>query len=115
MHLGIKEYDYERNLNVLPRIASLNWLSTSTMTLANSFLDHDRWLAVERTLGKRCCWWRAASDRSAVDGSELETIEGSVLFPIGRRFDLEFSLGNGRSQFFDAGLYGGLLLLIYGR
>ena len=52
LYLGLREYDYERNLNVLPRIESLNWLSTSTLTLANSFLDHDRWLDVERRFGQ---------------------------------------------------------------
>jgi len=57
---------------------------------------------------------RAATDRSALDGSELETIEAAVLFPLGRRIDLEVNLGRGRSEFFDAGVYGGLLFLIYG-
>ena len=38
-----------------------------------------------------------------------------MLFPIGSRVDLEVNFGNGRSEFFDAGLYGGLLFLIYGR
>ena len=42
LYLGLAEHDYERNLNVLPRIDSLNLLSTSTLTLANSFLDHER-------------------------------------------------------------------------
>src|SRR5262245_8553278 len=42
LYLGIEEFDYERDLAVLPRIASLNLLSASTLTLANSFLDHDR-------------------------------------------------------------------------
>jgi hypothetical protein len=116
MSFGLKEYDYERDLRVLPRIANLNWLSTSTMTLANSFLERDRWLAVERTLGRASLLnVRAAADRSAIDDSELETIEASVLFPIGRRVDLELSLGSGRSDFFDVGVYGGLLFLIYGR
>jgi len=116
MYLGLKEYDYERNLAVLPRIASLNWLSASTLTLANSFVDYDRWLSVERTFGRASLLnVRVATDRSAIDDSKLDTIEGSVLFPVGRRLDLEVSLGNGRSDFFDAGVYGGLLLVIYGR
>lgn len=116
MYLGLKEYDYERNLNVLPRIASLNWLSASTLTLANSFLDHDQWLAVERTFGQATLLnVRFATDRSAIDGSELDTLEAAVLFPVGRRFDLEVNVGSGRSDLFDTGLYGGLSFLIYGR
>ena len=54
LYFGLAEHDYERNLNVLPRIDSLNLLSTSTLTLANGFLDHERSVAVERELGKSC-------------------------------------------------------------
>lgn len=116
LYFGLKEFDYERNLNVIPRIASLNWLSASTLTLANSFLDHDRFVAVERELGAATLLnVRFAKDRSAIDGAELDTAEAAVLFPIGNRLDLEVNLGYGRSDFFQAGYYGGLLLLIYGR
>ena len=97
---------------MLPRIESLNLLSTSTLTLANSFLDYERYVAVEREFGRATLLnVRVATDRSAIDGSEFETLEAAVLFPIGRRVDLEVNLGNGRSEFFDAGWYGGLLFL----
>jgi hypothetical protein len=116
LYLGLEEYDYERDLAVLPRIASLNPLSASTLTLANSFLDHDRFLAVERDVGKATVLsMRLAKDSSAIDGAELDTIEAAVLFPIGRRADLEVNLGHGGSDFFQDGYYGGLLFLIYGR
>ena len=115
LSIGIEELDYERDLAVLPRIASLNLLSASALTLANSFLDHDRFLAVERDLGAATVLsLRLARDESAVDGAELDTIEGAVLFPLGRRVDLEVNLGHGGSDFFQSGYYGGLLLLIYG-
>jgi hypothetical protein len=115
LYLAFTEHDYERNLNLLPRIESLSLLSASTLTLANSFLDHERSLAVERELGRTLLNVRIATDRSAIDDSKLETMEAAVLFPIGNRVDLEVNLGRGRSDFFDAGLYGGLLFLIYGR
>jgi len=115
LYVGIEEFDYERDLTILPRIAALNLLSASALTLANSFLDHDRFLAVERDLGKATVLsLRLARDESAIDGAELETIEGAVLFPIGRRVDLEVNLGHGGSDFFQSGYYGGLLFLIYG-
>lgn len=112
---GFAEHDYERNLNVLPRIATLNLLSTSTLTLANSFLDHERYVAVEREFGVVSLNVRVATDRSAIDDSKFDSVDAAVLFPIGSRVDLEVNLGNGRSDFFDAGAYGGLLFLIYGR
>jgi hypothetical protein len=115
LYVGLEEFDYERNLAVLPRIASLNWLSASTLTLANSFLDHDRFIAVERELGEATLLsLRLARDSSAIDGAELDTIEAAVLFPIGGRVDLEVNIGHGGSDFFQDGYYGGLSFLIYG-
>ncbi len=58
---------------------------------------------------------RLATDRSAIDGSEFDTREIAVLLPIGARVDLEVNVGSGRSEFFDAGAYGGVLFLVYGR
>ena len=115
LYFGLAEHDYERSLNVLPRIDSLNLLSTSTMTLANSFLDHERYVAFEREFGRVSLNVRAATDRSAIDDTKFDTLEAAVLFPIGSRVDLEINVGNGRSELFDAGSYGGLLFLIYGR
>ncbi|HUQ52374.1 MAG TPA: hypothetical protein VM692_09140 [Gammaproteobacteria bacterium] len=115
LYMGFAEHDYERKLNVLPRIATLNLLSASTLTLANSFLDHERYLAFERELGRVTLNVRAATDRSAIDDSKFDTLEAAVLFPLGSRVDLEVNIGNGRSDFFDAGAYGGLLFLVYGR
>jgi len=116
LYVGLEEFDYERDLAVLPRIASLNLLSASTLTLANSFLDHDRFIAVERDLGQATVLsLRLAKDQSAIDGAALETIEAAVLFPIGRRVDLEVNLGHGGSDFFQDGYYVGLSFLIYGR
>ena len=115
LYLGLAEHDYERDLNVLPRIANLNLLSTSTLTLANSFLDHERYIAVDREFGQVSLNVRVATDRSAIDDSKFDTREAAVLFPIGDRVDLEVNVGNGKSDFFDAGWYGGLLFLIYGR
>jgi opacity protein-like surface antigen len=115
LYLGLAEHDYERDLNVLPRVANLNLLSTSTLTLANSFLDHERYVAVDREFGRVSLNVRLATDRSAVDDSKFDTREAAVLFPIGDRVDLEVNVGNGKSDFFDSGWYGGLLFLIYGR
>jgi hypothetical protein len=78
-------------------------------------LDHERYLAFERELGQVSLNVRVATDRSAIDDSKFDSLEAAVLFPIGSRVDLEVNVGNGRSELFDAGAYGGLLFLIYGR
>jgi hypothetical protein len=114
LYLGLAEYDYERNLNALPRIDALNLLSTSTLTLANSFIDHERSIGAEREIGRSLFSMRFATDRSAIDNSKFESYDLAVLVPLGARVDLEINMGSGRSDFFDAGHYGGLLLLVYG-
>jgi len=115
LYLGMAEYDYSRNLNAIPRIENLNLLSSSTLTLANSFIDHDRSLGLERRFGRVALNVRYATDRSAIDDSEFETFDAAVIFPLGWRADLEINLGHGRSEFFETGLYGGLFFLIYSR
>jgi hypothetical protein len=114
LFFGIAEYDYERNLNAVPRLDSLNMLSTSVLTLANSFVDHERSLGAEREIGRTLFTMRFATDRSALDDSKFDTYDVALLVPLGRRVDLEINVGSGRSDFVDAGRYGGLLLLVYG-
>jgi hypothetical protein len=114
LFLGAAEYDYERNLSVLPRIDRLNLLSASTLTLANSFIDDQRSLGFENDLGRTLLNVRFATDRSAIDGSKFETVDVALLMPIGLRMDLEVNLGRGRSEF-GSGSYAGLMLLIYSR
>jgi hypothetical protein len=115
LYFGASEHDYERDLAVLPRIDRLNLLSTSTLTLANSFVDHVRTLGVERELGRALLNLSYTRDESAIDGSRFETFDAAVLFPIAARVDLEINVGNGRSDFLGSGLDGGVLLLLYGR
>jgi hypothetical protein len=114
LYLGVAEYDYERNLNAIPRIDSLNLLSASTLTLANSFVDHERSIGAEREIGRALFSMRFATDRSGIDGSKFDAYDFAVLVPLGPRVDLEVNVGSGRSEFFDDGYYGGLLFLVYG-
>lgn len=113
LYFGLAEHDYERDLSVLPRIDRFNLLSTSTLTLANSFIDHERSVGVERVFERVVLNFRVATDRSAIDDSRLDTFDAALLLPIGRRVDVEVNLGHGRSSLFDSGLYGGLLFLVY--
>jgi hypothetical protein len=89
-------------------------LSTSTLTLANSFIDHERSIGAEREIGRTLFSMRFARDHSAIDGSKFETYDFAVLVPLGARVDLEVNVGSGRSELFGAGHYGGLLFLVYG-
>ena len=115
LYFGMSEHDYERDLAVLPRTSQLNLLSASTLTLANSFIDHERMVGFETEVGRSLVDLTFSRDESAVDGSVFETVNAGVLFPIARRIDLAVNLGSGRSELLESGLYGGVLLLIYGR
>jgi hypothetical protein len=109
-----REWDYSRNLAVLPRLDAFNLLSSSTLTLANSFLENDRRLGFEWRAGRNLINLSFGRNRSAVDRSELESINASILFPVSYRMDLEFNLGRSTVELFEPSVYGGVLLLIYG-
>jgi hypothetical protein len=115
LYFGMSEHDYERDLALLPRIAQLNLLSASTLTLANSFIDHERMVGFETAVGRSLVNVAMSRDESAVDGSIFETVSAGVLFPIASRIDLEVNLGSGRSDLLESGLYAGVMFLIYGR
>jgi hypothetical protein len=115
IYFNAAEYDFERDLSLLPRIGRFNLLSTSTLTLANSFVDRVRMIGMQREFGAVAFNMSFMRDRSAIDGSILDTTSAAVLFPVGRRFDLEVQVGSGRSDLFGTGLYAGLSFLVYGR
>lgn len=115
IYLSAGDYDFERDLSLLPRIGRFNLLSTSTLTLANSFVDRVRMIGMQREFGAVAFNFSFMRDRSAIDGSMLDTTSAAVLFPVGRRFDLEVQVGDGRSDLFGTGLYAGLSFLVYGR
>lgn len=108
------EHAYSGDLTVLPRIDALNLLSASVLTLANSFIDEERTLGVEWEGRRAVVNFGYTRDRSAVDGTELESLDAAVLFAVAPRLDLELNLGKSRSDLAADGWYGGVLVLIYG-
>jgi hypothetical protein len=117
LYLGATEFDYEgrRALLLIPRIDRLNLLSTSTLTLANSLIDQERSLGVERDVGRMVFNLRFTTDESAIDGTSFETTDAALLVPAGPRMDVEVNVGRGRSELTESGWYAGVLLLVYGR
>jgi len=109
-----KRYDYSRDLTVLPRIDRLNRLGASTLTLAGSFLDAEMSLGLEWSLGRKLLDVGYRRDRSAVDRSELETLDLGVLLPVAPRLDLEFDLGRSVSPTLESSTFAGVLILFYG-
>lgn len=108
------DYDYPPNLRLLPRIANLNLLGASALTLANSFLAESGSVGVEWTWGNRLLSFSVGSGQSAIDGARFRSLDAAFLFPAGQRMDVEINLGRLDAGVASAGTYGGLLLLIYG-
>lgn len=114
LRFGIDDYDYPPGLALLPRIDALNLLAASTLTLANSFVSELYTAGVDIDIGNKMLGLGMSRDKSAIDGTRLTGFDAALMIPIGRRIDLELSLGRSSSDVFQSGLYGGLLLLIYG-
>ena len=108
------DFDYSRNLTLLPLVDRLNFLSTSALTLANSFTDEATTLGLEWSVGDKSLSVSVSQDRSAVDRTQFKSVNAAFLFPAQRRMDIELNIGRGQSDFANSGLYGGVLLLIYG-
>jgi hypothetical protein len=109
------DYDYPRRIGVVPRADRLNLLSTSAVTLAYSFVDYYANLGFERAFGDRLVSVEIGRDRSAIDRDMLSSLQGSMLWPVARRVDLELTLGRSRSESFGSSVYGGLRFMLYGR
>ena len=108
------EYDYPAAIQLIPRAENLGRLSDSTVTLAYSLVESFSRLGIERAFGAKLVNLDFGSDRSAVDGSDLDSVSAGVLWPVGRRLDLEVHVGTVRTEGFDSSLYGGLSLIVYG-
>jgi hypothetical protein len=109
-----RKYDYSANLAALPRIQLVDFLFSSTLTLANSLVEFETSVGVERSFGDRSLSLTYARDRSAVDRTYLESLDIGFLFPVSKRVDLELSLGISDSQDFGGETFGGIYLFFYG-
>ena len=109
-----RKYDYSANLAALPRIQLVDFLFSSTLTLANSLVDFEMTAGVERSFGDRSLSLNYARDRSAVDRTFLNSLDVGLLLPVGNRVDLELSFGVSDSQDFGSEAFGGVYLFIYG-
>jgi hypothetical protein len=108
------DYDYPAGIRLIPRAENLDLLGESAATLAYSLVDRSARVGIERAVGRKLVNLDLGSDRSAVDGVALDSLSAGVLWPVGRRLDLEVHLGTSRAAGDESSLYGGLTLIVYG-
>ncbi len=107
-------YDYSRELSVLPRLDVFDFLASSALTLANSFIDTEWGIGLEYDASGKAFNLQWRKDRSAVDSSELNSVSVGALLPVAERWDLEFSFGLSDAEDLDRALFGGVYLFFYG-
>lgn len=109
-----RKYNYSANLAALPRIQLVDFLFASTLTLANSLVEFETSVGVERTFSDHAVFLNYGRDRSAVDRTFLESVDVGFLVPAGRRVDVELVFGISNSDDFGSETFGGVYLFIYG-
>jgi hypothetical protein len=114
IYYDYQDYDYSRDLTILPRIQEFNRLNGSALTLANSFLSKAHTLGLDVMIGDKALSLTWGEDTSAVDGTDLTSVGAALILPVAARIDLEISLGASDSDSFDSSTYAGLGILIYG-
>jgi len=114
VYLDGMRYGYSRDLTVLPRLEVFDFLSSSALTLSNSFIDVEWGAGLDYELGEKVLSLQWRHNRSAVDRSELRSLAASFVWPAAERWDAVVSLGVSDAQDLDGTLFGGVLLLFYG-
>lgn len=109
-----RDYSYDRDLTLLPRLAQFDFLASSALTLANSFVDREFTMGAERKIRRTTLSATYGWDRSAVDGSVLESLTLGFLFPLADRVDIELNVGASDAEDLGSDTYGGVFLFFYG-
>ena len=109
-----RDYRYSRDLTLLPRLQQFDFLASSALTLANSFVETEVLVGVERKIRRVSLSTTYGWDRSAVDASELQSLAVGLLFPLGGRMDIELNVGVSDSDDFGGEGFGGVFLFFYG-
>lgn len=115
--LGMKRYDFDRDLTLLNRIAVLRRLSPTTLTLSGSLLDASYTAGFEAPIGDSALSLTLARDRLAAEQRDVDSVTVGWLAPAGDRADLEVSFGVSRDDAPGGGdnvVYVSVLYLFYG-
>jgi hypothetical protein len=93
-------------------VNAVRFLSSSSLTLANSLLARSASLGLDYRFGERSLNLEFAQDRGEVDGLDISTVSVGWLFPVGSA-DLELRVGASDADAFGTTVFGGISLFLY--
>lgn len=114
LSLAGMKYDYSINLRLDDNRRILDLLSFSRLSLINSLVDHNAFVALALDVGDRRWQLEAGTWRGAVDGSTTRSATLRFLTPVGTRSDLELGLGVDESDVYGSVTFFSVFLYFYG-
>lgn len=94
-------------------VAATRFLSTSSLTLANSLLARAATIGLDYRFGERTVNVEIGHDRGEVDDLDVTSFSTGLLFSVGGAADMEIRLGLTDAEEFGSSVFGGLSLFFY--
>jgi hypothetical protein len=114
--LGVSgmHYDYNVNLRLAPNQGIVDLLSVSRLSLINSLIDYRANVRLGIDAGDKRWSVDVATWEGSVDGSKTVSTTLSFLAPLGKKNDIEFSLGVDDSDTYGSVTLFSVFLFFYG-
>jgi len=114
--LGVSgmHYDYNVNLRLAPNQGITDLLSVSRLSLINSLIDYRANISLGVDAGDKRWTLDVATWEGSVDGSKTVSTTLSFLTPLGKKNDLEFSVGVDDSDTYGSVAVFSVFLYFYG-
>lgn len=94
-------------------VNAVRFLSSSSLTLANSLLAHSASAGMDYRFGNQSVNLELAHDRGEVGGLDVTTVSAGWLFPAGSSLDVEVRVGASDADAFGTTAFGGISLFLY--
>jgi len=94
-------------------VRAVQFLSASSLTLANSLLAHSASAGIDYRVGEQTFNVEFGHDRAEVDDLDVTSLSVGWLFPAGNAVDLEVRVGTSDAGTYGTAAYGGLSVFVY--
>lgn len=114
LSFGIKDFDYNRNLNRLASLDFIRRISPTTLTLAGALRDRQATVDLEWEVGEQVFGIELARDRLAIGEFDLTSLSGRWTRPMTQRTDIEIGIGYSEPESGDGTLFASLTVYFFG-